>query len=326
MQGKDPTKEPARKKATARRTEPTPSGSTIGPLSRPINPVSFDHLVILAPGLLGASVARAARTRARAGHITVWARRAEVRAALRGQPWIDTVADTPEEAVGHTRSGRTLVVLAAPVERIIELDRQIAPHLPAGAIVTDVGSVKGPVCAAAAAHRRTAGALFIGSHPMAGSEKTGWEHGTDTLFDGRVCFITPADGTPAEAIHHLEEFWRGLGSTVVKVAPAKHDEIVAHISHLPQALATTLACALAGQDAQWRDLSGNGLRDTSRIAGSDPAMWIEIFQQNRDAVLIALERYERELAGFRHSLEQSDWPALRAQLERGKDWRDGFGR
>jgi cyclohexadieny/prephenate dehydrogenase len=87
-----------------------------------------------------------------------------------------------------------------------------------------------------------------------------------------------------------------------------------------------LACALAGQDAQWRDLSGNGLRDTSRIAGSDPAMWIEIFQQNRDAVLIALERYERELAGFRHSLEQSDWPALRAQLERGKDWRDGFGR
>ncbi|MEY4488140.1 MAG: hypothetical protein RIQ79_648 [Verrucomicrobiota bacterium] len=288
--------------------------------------MSFDNLVILAPGLLGASVARAARARARAGHITVWARRAEVRSALRGQPWIDTVAGTPEEAVGHKHSGRTLVVLAAPVERIIELDRQIGPHLPANSIVTDVGSVKGPVCTAAAAHPRTSGALFIGSHPMAGSEKTGWEHGTDTLFEGRVCFVTPADGTPADAIHAIEDFWRGLGSTVVNVAPQKHDEIVAHISHLPQALATTLACALADQDGQWRHLSGNGLRDTSRIAGSDPAMWIEIFQQNRAAVLVALERYERELADFRHSLEQSDWSAVRAQLERGKQWRDGFKR
>jgi cyclohexadieny/prephenate dehydrogenase len=288
--------------------------------------VSVDHLVILAPGLLGASVARAAHARARARHITVWARRAEVRAALRGQDWLDTVADTPEHAVAHQPAGRTLVVLAAPVERIIELDRQIGPHLPAGAIVTDVGSVKGPVCAAAAVHPRSAGAVFIGSHPMAGSEKTGWENGTDTLFEGRVCFVTPSAGTPADAIRTVEDFWRGLGSTVVNVAPEKHDEIVAHISHLPQALATTLACALSKQDGQWRHLSGNGLRDTSRIAGSDPAMWIEIFQQNRPAVLAALERYERELAGFRHALEQSDWPALRDQLARGKQWRDGFNR
>jgi cyclohexadieny/prephenate dehydrogenase len=161
---------------------------------------------------------------------------------------------------------------------------------------------------------------------MAGSEKPGWEHGTDTLFEGRVCFVTPSAGTPADAVHTVEEFWRGLGSTVVNVAPEKHDEIVAHISHLPQALATTLACALSQKDGQWRHLSGNGLRDTSRIAASDPAMWIEIFQQNRAAVLIALERYESELAGFRHALEKSDWPALREQLARGKQWRDGFNR
>lgn len=302
------------------------AGSTKAPRYRSPPFVSVDHLVILAPGLLGASVARAARAHARAHHITVWARRAEVRAALRDQPWIDTVADTPEHAVAHQPVGRTLVVLAAPVDRIIELDRLIGPSLPADAIVTDVGSVKGPVCAAAAVHPRTAGAVFIGSHPMAGSEKTGWEHGTDTLFEGRVCFVTPSSGTPADAVHTVEEFWRGLGSTVVNVAPEKHDEIVAHLSHLPQALATTLACALSKQDGQWRNLSGNGLRDTSRIAASDPAMWIEIFQQNRAAVLIALERYESELAGFRHALEQSDWPALREQLARGKQWRDGFNR
>ncbi len=278
------------------------------------------HLAILAPGLLGASVARAARAHDLAGTITVWARRPEVRAALRGQPWLDHVADTPEHAVAHA----DLVVLAAPVDKIIELDRRIAPHLPHDCIVTDVGSVKAPVCAAAAAHPRPRGACFIGSHPMAGSEKTGWEHGTPALFQGRVTFVTPAPDTPAAALQKLEDFWRAVGSTVVVESPEKHDEIVAHISHLPQALATSLACALATKDGQWRHLAGNGLRDTSRIAASDASMWVEIFQHNREAVLHALALQERELADFRRALEQSDWPEIRARLERGKTWRDGF--
>ena len=106
--------------------------------------------------------------------------------------------------------------------------------------------------------------------------------------------------------------------------PERHDEIVAHISHLPQALATSLACALATKDGQWRHLAGNGLRDTSRIAASDATMWVEIFQHNREAVLQALALQERELAEFRRALEGRDWVELRARLERGKEWRDGF--
>ena len=278
------------------------------------------HLAILAPGLLGASVARAAHARGLAGRINVWARRPEVREALRGQAWLHGVADTPEQAV----AGADLVVLAAPVDKIIELDRQIGPHLCANAIVTDVGSVKGPICAAAVAHSRTAGSCFIGSHPMAGSEKTGWEHGTASLFEGRVTFVTPQDGTPPPALRILESFWRALGSHVVAVAPEAHDEIVANISHLPQAVATSLACTLAARDGKWRHLAGNGLRDTTRIAASDAAMWIEIFQHNRPAVLQALARHEEELAAFRRALEQSDWAEIRARLERGKLWRDGF--
>ena len=282
--------------------------------------MAIDHLAILAPGLLGASVARAARARGLAGQITVWARRPEVRAALRAQDWIDHVAETPEQAVAHAH----LVVLAAPVDKIIELDRRIAPHLRSGAIVTDVGSVKGPICAAAAAHPRAHGAVFIGSHPMAGGEKTGWEHGIESLFDNRVTFVTPSADTPAAALQTLHDFWRGCGSTVVAVSPLRHDEIVAHISHLPQAAATSLACALSAKDGQWRHLAGNGLRDTTRIAASDATMWIEIFQHNRDAVLHALSAYENELASFRRALEQSDWAEIRARLERGKQWRDGF--
>lgn len=282
--------------------------------------MAIAHLAILAPGLLGASVARAARARALADTITIWARRPEVRDALRNQPWVDHVADSPEAAVAHS----SLIVLAAPVDKIIDLDRQIAPALAPGAIVTDVGSVKGPICQAAATLTRPSGAVFIGSHPMAGGAQTGWEHGTASLFEGRVTFITPSADTPSAALSTLEAFWRGLGSTVVTRSPAEHDAIVAHISHLPQALATTLACALATKDGQWRGLSGNGLRDTTRIAASDAAMWIEIFQHNRPAVLSALATYETELTRFRHALEASDWPAIHAQLATGKTWRDGF--
>lgn len=282
--------------------------------------MAIDHLAILAPGLLGASVARAARARGLADEITVWARRPEVRAALGGQAWIDHVADTPEQAVARAR----LVVLAAPVDKIIELDRQIAPHLRHGAIVTDVGSVKGPICTAAAAHPRGHGAVFIGSHPMAGGAVTGWEHGSADLFENRVTFVTPPDGAPEDSLQVLCDFWRACGSTVVILAPERHDEIVAHISHLPQAAATSLACALADKDGQWRHLAGNGLRDTTRIAASDATMWVEIFQHNREAVLHALTAYEGELAAFRRALEQSDWTEIRARFERGKAWRDGF--
>ena len=278
-----------------------------------------DHLVILAPGLLGGSVARAARARGAAGHITLWARRPEVRPALRGQPWCDTVAETPEEAVRTAR----LVVLAAPVEKIVDLARQIAPHLPAGAIVTDVGSVKARLVHECNRARRP-GTHFIGAHPMAGSEKTGWENATPTLFEGRVCFVTPQPDDDPSAVAAVQAFWAGLGARVVTLAAAEHDRIVAHISHLPQALATTLATLLAGRDPAWRDLAGGGLRDTTRIAASDPAMWTEIFQQNRDEVLAALQAYETELAGLRTAIANREWPEVHARLEHGQGWRQGL--
>jgi prephenate dehydrogenase len=279
----------------------------------------LENLVILAPGLLGGSVAKTAHARDISRRITVWARRPEARLKLLGQPWCHAVAETPEEAVREA----TLVVLAAPVETIIALARQIAPHLPAGAIVTDVGSVKGELCRACHA-ALPAGRHFVGSHPMAGGEKTGWENASDTLFDRRVCFVTPLENTDQAAAATVAKFWRELGAEVTTVSPDQHDEIVAHISHLPQVLATTLATFLSGKNPGWRNLAGNGLRDTTRIAASDATMWIEIFQQNHDEVLRALRQFEDELHGFKTALANRDWLEVRARLERGKAWRDGF--
>jgi cyclohexadieny/prephenate dehydrogenase len=319
----------------------------------------IDHLSILAPGLLGASVAKAARARAAARRITLWARRPETRDELRGQPFADAIAETPDGAVRDA----SLVILAAPVEKIIELAAQIAPALPAGCIVTDVGSVKTRICETCAAAMPPR-ATFIGSHPMAGSAQTGWRHADADLFVNRTVFITPLGGiadcglpiadcqttqtvqtapppapplasaNPQSAIHNpqstaaapalqqLTHFWRQLGARTLTLAPAEHDEIVAHISHLPQALATTLAAFLARKNPAWRACAGNGLRDTTRIAASDAAMWIEIFQQNRAPSLRALDAFSADLATLRAALDRSDWPALQTRLETGKQFRD----
>jgi len=279
----------------------------------------LEQLTVLAPGLLGGSVAQAARHHAAARRIVLWSRRPESRLRLRTQPWCDEVRDTPEEAV----RGAQLVVLAAPVDTIITLARTIAPHLPSGAIVTDVGSVKGEItrlCHAA----MPAGASFVGAHPMAGSEKTGWEHATESLFQGRVCFVTPLRDTNARAADAVVGFWHELGAEVVTVDPDAHDEIVAHISHLPQLVATTLCDHLAHHNPAWRNFAGGGLRDTTRIAASDPALWTEILQHNREEILRALRQFQDELHALQTALANRDFSEVRARLERAKAYRDGF--
>jgi prephenate dehydrogenase len=277
------------------------------------------QLTILAPGLLGGSVAKAARTHGLASRIVLWARRPESRLALREQPWCDAVADTPEAAV----AGADRIVIAAPVDRIVPLIRQVAPHLAAGAIVTDVGSVKGEICRLGQAAVGKS-AHFVGSHPMAGSEKTGWEHASAELFARRACFVTPLPETAPQAVETVVRFWRELGCEVTTEHPDKHDEIVAHISHLPQVLASTLCAFLAHKDPRWRNHSGGGLRDTTRIAGSDPALWRTILEQNRDEVLRALAGFEDQLHAFKAALANRDYLDVTARLERGQVYRRDF--
>jgi len=280
---------------------------------------AITQLTILAPGLLGGSVARAARERDVAQRIVLWTRRPESRLKLRAQPWCDAVAETPGDAVRHA----SLVVIAAPVDQIVPLTRQIAPDLAPGTLVTDVGSVKNEISrlghAALAPH-----AHFVGAHPMAGSEKTGWEHGTATLFEHRTCFVTPLVDTAAQATATVVEFWHALGAEVVTLAPDQHDEIVAHISHLPQVIASSLCGFLATKNPAWRDHAGGGLRDTTRIAGSDPQIWRAILEQNRDEILRALSGFEVELHGLRTALANHDYVEVAARISRGKAYRDQF--
>jgi prephenate dehydrogenase len=239
--------------------------------------------------------------------------------ALNEVDWCDEVAETPSAAVNEA----DIVVVCTPVDRIVELIQTVCDDLPRNAVVTDVGSVKGEICRFAS-HALKNGAQFVGSHPMAGSEKSGMEHASADLFKDRTCFVTPLEETPAASVDQVVSFWARIGADVVTLSPDRHDEIVAHISHLPHLAASALGSLLAGHDPSWRHYAGAGLRDTTRVASGSPSLWLEILSENRDEVLRALASYQDELQAFHAALSNRNRLQLKAFLERGKDYRDQF--
>ncbi len=277
----------------------------------------FAQITILGPGLLGASLAMAAKERQLAPRVVAWSRRAETRELCQQQTWCDAVLDTPEEAV----KGSDLVVICTPVETIPPLLEKVVNHLEAGALVTDVGSTKNEICARASSAIGKQ-AVFVGSHPMAGSEQTGLANATNTLFDGAACILTPEPSAPEPQVKQLTEFWEALGMCVATTTPEKHDEIVAHISHLPHLLASVLCGYLSSKDDNWKALSGPGLRDCTRVASGDPSLWLQILEQNRGEVLTAIDGLETQLQQFKQALQEQDADTVKDLLQQGKTYRD----
>jgi prephenate dehydrogenase len=276
----------------------------------------FDRICIIGPGLLGASIAMAAKQRKLAASVSTWSRRPETRAKCKTQDWCDVVADSPAEAA----SGANLVVICTPVSSIAPILETIAAAIAPDTLITDVGSTKALICDAAAKIPLTNG-YFIGSHPMAGSDQTGMENARGDLFENAVCFTTPHADAP-EAIHQrLCAFWQALGMRMHTTSAREHDAIVARISHLPHLLASSLCTHLRESHPAWALFSGTGLRDTTRIAGGDPALWRDIFLQNAPAVLQALNDFEATLQQARKAIADGDAESLFAFLEKGQYFR-----
>jgi len=278
----------------------------------------FQQITILGPGLLGASIAMAVKERGLAARVVTWSRRPESRAKCLDQSWCDAVLDSAKEAV----VGSDLVVICTPVQTIVPLLVEIRPTLAADALVTDVGSTKSLICREAHNALEGHSATFLGAHPMAGSEQAGMDYAQSDLFENAACILTPLEKASAEAITKLSVFWDALGMTVSTVSPEKHDEIVAHVSHLPHLLASTLCGYLSTQDSTWRTLAGAGLRDTTRVASGDPQLWKQILEQNSDEVLRAIEGFEQQLHHLKTSLLNQNSLGVIAQLECGKTYRD----
>lgn len=275
----------------------------------------FQQITILGPGLLGGSLALALKERGLCQHVQAWSRRTETRAQALQTDWCDAVFDQAGDACIESE----LVVICTPVETIVPLLEQVAPSLAPGALVTDVGSTKSLICRQA---RGVSGDFqFIGSHPMAGSELTGMAHARGDLFEGAACILTPLDAVDTE-IARLRRLWEAVGMQVVTATPEKHDEIVAHISHLPHLLASSLCSYLADKEPGWKQLVGGGLRDTTRVAAGDPGLWQQILGQNREEVLRAIDGFETELHALKTALLDKDKPTVLKKLTRGKAFRD----
>lgn len=277
----------------------------------------FQTITIVAPGLLGASLAIAANEKGVAQRNSLWARRQEAVDALQQMPWCDRASTDLAEACRDAE----LIVLCAPVNRIITLAKEIAPFAKKNPVVTDVGSVKSDIvrqCESALAGK----ARFIGSHPMAGSEKTGMENAEGALFKDRSCFVTASPNSDPAALAQTIAFWQAVGSTVIEETPEKHDEIVAQISHLPHVLASSLSSFLARRCPAAASYCGNGLRDTTRVASGSPELWREILGQNRHQVLQAISDYQDCLQALSSAISTENDSELLQQLADGKQFRD----
>jgi prephenate dehydrogenase len=271
---------------------------------------TIETLAVVGVGLVGGSIARAAKLRGLALTVVGVGRNLARLEEARRRGVIDEATAELKDAA--RRAG--LLIFCTPVDRIVEGVRTAADVCPSGGLITDAGSVKGCICRVLA-QGLPRGVEFVGSHPLAGSEKQGFEHADAQLFDNRVCVVTPVESSSRPAVARVKAFWKRLGATIFEMTPEAHDKALAETSHLPHLVAASLAATLSAENG---GLVASGFRDTTRIASGDSELWAAILLGNRDEVLASLSRFDASLTRFRRALEQNDSAALKELLKAAK--------
>lgn len=273
----------------------------------------FNRAVIIGTGLIGGSLGLDLKKRHLAGRIIGLSRRKknvelakEIGAIDCWAASLDAVADAD------------LVILATPIESIINIGLKISKKIKKGCVVIDVGSSKEAIVSKLSRVIPN----FIGCHPLAGSEKKGIVNFQTGIFDGSICIITPNAKTDRRALNKVKLFWKGLGSRVIILTPKKHDQILAFTSHLPHILAFSLMNTISDK---FLKLSSGGLKDSTRIAASDPELWTQIFLSNRDNLLSAISSFQRKLDLFKLALRNKNNKLLTKILEAAKEKRKKLG-
>ena len=282
----------------------------------------FRKITIIGVGLLGGSIGLAVKRRKLARQTAGFVRR--------------TASLKDCERAGAVDFGTTdllaavwdadLVILCTPLAQMRSRGREMLPALKRGAIVTDVGSVKAGVVRELESLIHKSGAHFVGSHPMAGAEKTGVSAARADLFANTVCIVTPTRKTNPAALKKVEQFWRAIGSRVLRLTPEIHDALVSRSSHLPHVVAATLASHVlsAAQPKHQAALCANGFRDTTRIASGSPEMWRDIALANRKNLGRSLDAFIADLQKFRRLVKSGDATAITKFFETAKKRRDNW--
>jgi prephenate dehydrogenase len=271
-------------------------------------------LGIVGVGLLGGSIALACRRQGIAGRI-VGCDRPDVLARAKARGMLDETAADASQAVGRA----SFVVFCTPVDTLADVVGECADACRPGTLLTDVGSTKSGIVRRLA-NRLPPGVSFVGSHPLAGSERAGPDSARADLFEGKLVVVTPA-GDPPAAVSTVAAFWKALGARVETMSPEQHDEALAVTSHLPHLVASVLAGVLP---LEWKRLTATGFRDTTRLAAGSPELWRAIFQSNQPALLAAAAEFRAHLDRFVDALAKGDGERLRLLLEQSKYVRDSL--
>lgn len=271
-------------------------------------PMTFDRVAIIGLGLIGGSIGLAVRENLLQTKTTGYDSDPHVRQRAEQRELADSICDSLEETVREA----DLVILCVPVGAMGEVGRAIAPFLAEGAVVSDVGSSKQSITKALA--EALPGREVIPAHPVAGTEHSGPDAGFATLFQQRWCIVTPPEGADPHKVSRLVSFWEALGAMVDTMDAKHHDLVLAVTSHIPHLIAYTIVGTAADLEDVTRSevikYSAGGFRDFTRIAASDPTMWRDVFLNNRDAVLVMLQRFLDDLSGLQEAIKRGDGDAL----------------
>ena len=294
--------------------------------------VLFDRVTLIGLGLIGSSMARAMKRGGLAGHIVGAARSADTRQKSLELGFIDSAEEDMAEAVRDA----DLVVICTPLGTYEAVAKAMAPGLKKGAIISDVGSCKSQVIADINKHRPD-GVHLVAGHPIAGTENSGPEAGFAELFDGRYLILTPTEDTDPQATKKVRDLWQKIGSIVEIMSPEHHDRVLAITSHLPHLIAYTIVGTASDLENQlYREhaeaeqlvktnevirYSGSGFRDFTRIAGSDPTMWRDVFLTNREATLEMLGRFQEDLVALQRAIRWGEGDKLHDWFTRTREIR-----
>ncbi len=276
----------------------------------------FKRVTIIGLGLIGGSLALAIKKQRLAKKIVgVSKRRSTIRKALSSK-----IVDSATLDVKKGIKGSDLVILATSVLKIIDIAKKISPQLSKGAILTDAGSTKKEIVDEIE-KILPRGVSFVGSHPLAGSEKTGIDHINGRLFKGAYCILTKAKKTDIKTLNKVKRFWKALGMKVETMSPERHDKLFSRLSHLPHVTAAALMNACGKKELR---LAAGGLKDTTRIASSKPELWKDIFTTNRKNILDDICLLKKELSKIENALKKNDSTRLLSLLKKAKTVRDSM--
>jgi len=279
--------------------------------------IKFDRVAIIGVGLIGASLALALKKYGIAAEVKGSGRKeGNLKKAIR-HGVIDSYSLNRSEIV----EGADLVVLATPVGCFKAVIEEARPFLKKGAIVTDVGSVKGRL-AREMEGLMPEGVAFVGGHPIAGSDRSGIDAASEDLFAGAKCIITPTEHTPEEAVRRVTELWTAIGAEVCFLSPEEHDLVFALVSHLPHLIAYALVNTVGDVNPEYIHYAGKGFKDTTRVALSSPELWRDICFKNKENLLDLVQRFQKSLTSMvdalRNDSEELEVLFEKAQRLRGR--------